>query len=98
MKDTAPPHPQTTPAAPPTPTIGFDWTDWLPHLAESDLPDDQKQALIEALWSIILAFVDLGFDVKAPAEICGQAIDLKAVLAADMVISDDAQTDESEAT
>lgn len=91
MKDTTPPHPRTPP------TIAFDWTDWLPHLAETDLPDDQKQAVIEALWSIILAFVDLGFDVRAPAEICGQAIDLTAVLAADMVNSDNTPTDEKEA-
>lgn len=67
--------------------VAFDWREWLPHLAESDLTDSEKQAMIEALWSIVLCFVDMGFDVKTAAETCGEAIDLKAALAAAMLNS-----------
>jgi hypothetical protein len=70
-----------------TSQVAFDWQDWLPHIVDSDIPDDQKQAFIEALWSIVLAFVDLGFDVKSPQETCGESIDLKAALAAAMLNS-----------
>ena len=32
-------------------------------LDDTDIPEDKKQELIEALWSIVIGFVDLGFGV-----------------------------------
>ena len=64
-------------------TLQFDWQEWLPFVEESDLTDDKKREMIEALWSIVIAFVDLGWDVSdAPQESSGQTLDLKAALEA----------------
>ncbi|MEO0486234.1 MAG: hypothetical protein AAF092_10015 [Pseudomonadota bacterium] len=65
-----------------TSVLAFDWREWLPHLADADMSDAQKKAMIEALWAIVLGFVDLGFEVKAAEETCGETIDLKVALAA----------------
>ena len=32
-------------------------------LADADLSDDEKRQFLEALWSIIVGFVDLGFEI-----------------------------------
>ena len=87
-------HPPQTPPKPmpPTPThpppfaVSFDWREFLPHLAEADLTDAEKQAFIETMWSIVLAFVDLGFEVGADPESCGERLDLSAALR-DAVVS-----------
>lgn len=69
--------------AKPGPTaIRFDWQDWEPYLANSDLPDDKKRELIEALHEIVMSCGDLGFRLNPTQEICGEVIDLKAVLEA----------------
>ncbi|MDJ0825703.1 MAG: hypothetical protein QNJ16_09385 [Rhodobacter sp.] len=68
--------------------LRFDWEDWLPFLAGSDLSDDQKREFIESLWAIVMGFVDLGFHLNPTAEICGEVIDLKAVLEAAVLNSD----------
>lgn len=81
--------PKTLPLPPAAPSLRFDWQDWLPYLEDADMSLDQKQSLIETLWSIVAAFVDLGWQVKPAAEICGQTIDLKAALEAAVLRSDD---------
>ncbi len=84
----SPPNPQTT--------IHFDWQEWLPYVENSDLTDAQKQEMIETLWSIVLTFVDLGWDVcPTPQETSGQVPDLRAALAAAVVYSEDTQTEEA---
>ena len=78
--------------------LRFDWQDWLPYL-EGESPESDKRALIEALWSIVTAFVDLGWEVTGSAtgaETCGQPIDLKAALQAAVVNSQDHQTEKEE--
>lgn len=45
------------------PQLTIDWDAYGQYLEESDLSDDQKIALIETLWSIVVSFVDLGFGV-----------------------------------
>lgn len=62
------------------PALRFDWADWLPYLEDQDIPEEQKRELIETLWSIVVAFVDLGWQLNPKPEICGEAIDLKAIL------------------
>lgn len=65
---------------PSVPALRFDWTDWLPYLEDQDIPDDQKRVLIETLWSIIVAFVDLGWQINSSQEISGSGLDLKSIL------------------
>lgn len=78
----------TTPPHTTKPTLQFDWQDWLPGVEGSDLTDAQKREMIEALWSIVIAFVDLGWEVgNAPTETGGQTIDLCAALRAAVVHS-----------
>ncbi len=71
----------------PKPKLHHDWEDWLPYLEQSDATPEQKRALIEALWSIVLCFVDLGWDVSDASESCGEPLDLKAALEAAMLNS-----------
>ncbi|MEM9963402.1 MAG: hypothetical protein AAF882_20530 [Pseudomonadota bacterium] len=43
------------------------------HLLDDPaLTDAQKREIIEALWSIIVSFVDLGFGVHPAQQACGQ--------------------------
>jgi hypothetical protein len=60
--------------------IRFDWQDWLPYLEGSDLPNDKKREFIQSLHAIVMGCVDLGFNLNPAQEICGEVLDLKAVL------------------
>lgn len=56
----------------------IDWQAYQPLLDDIEIPDDQKQALIETLWSIVITFVDLGFEVDhriGDDLLCGQSDD-----------------------
>jgi len=70
--------------------LTMDWEEFAHHLEDSDLSDDQKREFIETLWSIVIAFVDLGFDVRSidddPAA-CGQVIENRIFLPADLIDS-----------
>ncbi|MEL7106257.1 MAG: hypothetical protein AAGM21_10080 [Pseudomonadota bacterium] len=61
-------HPQTYPS------LTLDWEAYAAMLEDCDATPEQQRELIEALWSIVVAFVDLGFDVQSP-ESCGEAHD-----------------------
>ncbi|QBY02540.1 hypothetical protein E2K80_18840 [Rhodophyticola sp. CCM32] len=54
------------------PSLSVDWELYAAMLEESDLSLDQQRALIETLWSIVVMFVDLGFNLDPVAQICGQ--------------------------
>jgi translation elongation factor EF-1beta len=41
-------------------------------LDDSGLSEKQKEEFLQALWTIIVAFVDLGFGVHPLQEVCGQ--------------------------
>ncbi len=56
----------------PRPTLSIDWEVYAAMLEESDMPLDQQKELIETLWSIVVMFVDLGFDLNPVAQICGE--------------------------
>lgn len=49
--------------APPS-TLAIDWRLYEHHLVEADLTDQEKREFIEALWYIIVSFVDLGFGIE----------------------------------
>ena len=41
-----------------------------PHLSETE-----RSQLLEAIWLLVVSFVDLGFEVKPAENTCGQAFD-----------------------
>lgn len=59
----------------PTPTLSIDWEVYAAMLEDSDLSRDQQKELIETLWSIVVSFVDMGFDLSPVQQICGEADD-----------------------
>ena len=67
------------------PAISCNWSDWLPYLEDQDILPEQKQELIQTLWSIMRAFADLGFELNPTQQVCGEVINLKAVLEADVL-------------
>ncbi|MEH6521119.1 hypothetical protein [Sulfitobacter sp.] len=60
-------NPETAP-----PTLTIDWDAYLPFFEDQDISEEDKHALIEALWSIVVGFVDLGFSVHPVQQACGQ--------------------------
>lgn len=94
MKHHPPPIPKPEPREPSRPSVHFNWEDWREYLDDSDIPDDQKRELIETLWAIFTGFVDLGFGLNPTQQICGEVIDLKAVLESAVLRSDDTQSRE----
>lgn len=61
------PHETDAPIAP-RPTLTLDFDRYAPFLDDEDIGEDDKRALLEALWSIVVGFVDLGFEVRAVGE------------------------------
>ena len=63
---------------PARPAVTVDYEKYEHFLETADLSDEQKREFIAALWSIIVAFVDLGFGVH-PAQqaekTCGKITD-----------------------
>jgi len=49
-----------------------DFERYAPLLKDADISDDQKRELLQALWSVIIGFVDLGFEVVPASSACGQ--------------------------
>lgn len=74
-----------------TPGLTFNWQDWLPYFEDAGIPDAQKREMIETLWQIVVAFVDLGFDLNPHQQSCGQNVDLKSLLEEAVVKSSAAQ-------
>lgn len=66
---TCPPDKYNTPTRP---SLSVDWEVYAAMLEDSDMPLDQQQELIETLWSIVVMFVDLGYDIKPVPQICGE--------------------------
>ncbi|WP_306049681.1 hypothetical protein [Oceaniradius stylonematis] len=71
--------------------VEIDWDRYMAMLDDDDLSDAEKQQFLEALWQIIVQFVDLGFGVH-PLQSVHTSVDtasktLETALA-DMVSSD----------
>lgn len=75
-------NPETAP-----PTLSIDWEAYLLFFEDDDIPDEQKQELIETLWSIVVSFVDLGFGVHPVQQVCGKDISLAEMPASDVINS-----------
>ncbi len=54
------------------PGLGIDTTKYQAYLDDPSLSEAQKEEIVQALWSIITAFVDLGFGVHPLHEVLGQ--------------------------
>lgn len=54
------------------PSLSVDWEVYAAKLEDSDMPLDQQQELIETLWSIVVMFVDLGYDLHTIPQNCGE--------------------------
>lgn len=54
------------------PVVTFDVNRYEHFLEDQGLSAEQKRAMLEALWSIIVSFVDLGFGVHPVQQACGQ--------------------------
>jgi hypothetical protein len=54
------------------PTLTIDIGRYQTFLDQSGYSDEQKEEFLQALWAIIVAFVDLGFGVHPLQEVCGK--------------------------
>tara|TARA_R110000850_G_scaffold269499_1_gene401712 strand:- start:1614 stop:2171 length:558 start_codon:yes stop_codon:yes gene_type:complete len=53
------------------PSLGIDTAKYQAYLDDPALTDGQKEEIVQALWGIIVAFVDLGFGVHPLQEVLG---------------------------
>ena len=65
------------------PTLTIDWDLYGGYLADSDLSDAQKRDLIETLWSLVVACVDLGFGIHPLQQTGGPNRDLATFIGAE---------------
>ena len=81
----------TNPSAAARPVLTIDYALYEKYLEGADLSEAQKQEFLDALWSIIVAFVDLGFGVhplqQTGVDACGQTTNLTTKIASDGVSS-----------
>lgn len=54
------------------PRLEIDIDKYQSYLDGSDLTPAQKEDFLRALWSVVVAFVDLGFGVHPVQQACGQ--------------------------
>ncbi|MEL6259293.1 MAG: hypothetical protein AAFQ67_09575 [Pseudomonadota bacterium] len=72
--------------------VTVDYERYARFLENADLSEEEKQAFLETLWSVILEFVSLGFGVHPLQQIeegCGQEIEPGAAPTGDSVYSPD---------
>ena len=73
---------------PPRRALTLDVEKYQRMLDAPDVTPSQREEMIKALWSIITAFSDLGYDLSAAKTPCGQDAknpDLPAIQAADLL-------------
>jgi hypothetical protein len=72
------------------------WEEWLPYFEDIEASEAEKKELIETLWTIILAFVDLGWNAESRCGNEQQSADVPALLAASMLYSEGIPTQQKE--
>jgi hypothetical protein len=65
----------------------------LPFFEDEDISEDDKRQMIEALWSIMVSFVDLGFGVHPVQQACGKSISLAELPASGVLNLNNTKTD-----
>lgn len=80
--------------------LSVDWKLFEHHLAEEDLTEEEKREFIEALWYIIISFVDLGFGIEPVNQALRAAAldDLQPVRPVAETTVDSSSSDEDNAT
>lgn len=82
----------------PKPTLTVDVEKYQAYLDGSDMTEAQKEEFLQALWSIIVSFVELGFGVHPLQEVCGKTPEIEgqgAKDAFDAVSSGEPETDDN---
>ncbi len=69
--------------APPRSTLTVDVAKYEAFLEDTNMTDAQKEEFLQALWSVIVSFVELGFGVHPLQEVCGQNAETHAERAKD---------------
>ena len=73
------------------PALKLDVERYEKMLNDCDLTEQQRQDFLETIWTIIVGFVDLGFDIhpvqQAVSEGCGQGLDLSDFMAENVISS-----------
>jgi len=64
--------------APAKPTLTVDVERYQAFLDGTDMTEAQKAEFLQALWSIIVSFVELGFGVHPLQEVCGKDAEIGA--------------------
>lgn len=59
-------------AKPHYPTLGFDIMLYQEILNDPSVPDEQKQEMLEILWAVAVACVDMGLGLHPVQQACGQ--------------------------
>jgi len=54
------------------PIVAVDIKKYQTWIDNSDLSEEHKEEFLQALWSIVVTFVELGFGVHPLQEVCGQ--------------------------
>lgn len=54
------------------PTLTLDVALYQSYLDGTDMSEAQKEEFLRALWSIVVSFVELGFEVHPLQEVCGR--------------------------
>lgn len=70
------PEPEKPNHPPNAPSLSIDWELYGAMLEASDMSDEDKKEMIEILWNIVVAFVDLGFGLHPVQQACGKATPL----------------------
>jgi hypothetical protein len=73
------------------PALTLDVERYEKMLNDCDLTQQQRQEFLATVWSIIVGFVDLGFDIhplqQADPDRCGQDLDLTSYMATNVISS-----------
>ena len=54
------------------PSVSVDVEKYQAYLDSSEMSDSEKEEFLQALWQIILGFVEFGFGVHPVQEVCGK--------------------------
>lgn len=54
------------------PALTLDVSLYEKYLEDTNLTDEQKKEFLETLWSLVVSFVDLGFDIHPIQQACGE--------------------------
>lgn len=69
------PNETSAPSAKSQPVITVDYEAYAHLLDDADLSEDDKRELLQALWSIICSFVQLGYGVHPAQQACGKLLE-----------------------